>query len=444
VGALSSCGGGLASSDDDAEPTGAGGEAALTLEDQALLAISEDAAVAERAIAALREAGPRGHAALIARHGWTLEVLRQSPPATLDPSHERLRHAMDVVSGQRDGHASGLYWHTDLEAAQREARETGRPILSLRMLGRLDEEMSCANSRYFRVVLYANHALSSYLREHYVLHWSSERPVPRITIDMGDGRRLERTITGNSIHYVLDADGRVIDAMPGLLGPREMQAFLSEAEHAHLASRGSLEDAELGTGEAAIARHLARTGARERSALLAARRAFPSIPDPLAAANGPAPEAPSALIAMPLTVSKLAVEGAMVDAMRAPDVDPVEVGPVDWARVGLEVFRLEAGGIFDAQSLALLRLKTGRDEASERALVEALSRTVVGDTARNRATFRQTLLAWLSAARPEGEARPTLADFNERVYRDLFLTPASDPWLGLQDPTVWDAIERLH
>jgi hypothetical protein len=130
--------------------------------------------------------------------------------------------------------------------------------------------------------------------------------------------------------------------------------------------------------------------------------------------------------------------------MRAPGVDPVEVGPVDWARVGLEVFRLEAGGIFDAQSLALLRLKTGRDEASERALVEALSRTVVGDTARNRATFRQTLLAWLSAARPEGEARPTLADFNERVYRDLFLTPASDPWLGLQDPTVWDAIERLH
>jgi hypothetical protein len=147
---------------------------------------------------------------------------------------------------------------------------------------------------------------------------------------------------------------------------------------------------------------------------------------------------------MPLTVSKLAVEGVMVDALRAPGVDPVEAGPVDWARVGLEVFRLETGEIFDAQSLALLRLKTGRDGASSAELGGSLSRTVVGDTARNRATFRQTLLAWLTAPRAEGAARPTLAELNERVYRELFLTPASDPWLGLQDPTVWDAIERLH
>jgi hypothetical protein len=112
--------------------------------------------------------------------------------------------------------------------------------------------------------------------------------------------------------------------------------------------------------------------------------------------------------------------------------------------VGIEVFSLDAGSVFDAQSLALLRLKTGRDEAAALDLASSLSRTVVGDTARNRATFRQSLLAWLSVTRPEGEPRPTLADFNERVYRDLFLTPASDPWLGLQDPTVWDAIERLH
>ena len=37
-----------------------------------------------------------------------------------------------------------------------------------------------------------------------------------------------------------------------------------------------------------------------------------------------------------------------------------------------------------------------------------------------------------------------LSVLNERVYREMFLTPASDPWLGLQDPTVWDAIERIH
>ncbi len=37
-----------------------------------------------------------------------------------------------------------------------------------------------------------------------------------------------------------------------------------------------------------------------------------------------------------------------------------------------------------------------------------------------------------------------LATFNARVYRELFLTPANDPWLGLRSPGVWDAIEELR
>ena len=49
------------------------------------------------------------------------------------------------------------------------------------LLGRLDEELSCANSRFFRTVLYANAEISAHLREHFVLHWQSVRPVPRIS-----------------------------------------------------------------------------------------------------------------------------------------------------------------------------------------------------------------------------------------------------------------------
>ena len=67
------------------------------------------------------------------------------------------------------------------------------------------------------------------LRDEFVLHWQSVRPVPKVTIDFGDGRKLERTLTGNSIHYVLDSDGRPIDALPGLYGP---QAFLRGLENA--------------------------------------------------------------------------------------------------------------------------------------------------------------------------------------------------------------------
>jgi hypothetical protein len=45
---------------------------------------------------------------------------------------------------------------------------------------------------------------------------------------------------------------------------------------------------------------------------------------------------------------------------------------------------------------------------------------------------------WL--ANPASDT-PDLARLNERVYTEIFLTPASDPWLGLRADDVWDAIE---
>src|SRR6266571_6534884 len=117
-----------------------------------------------------------------------------------------------------------------IEQAKAAAQASGKPILSLRLLGQLDEEYSCANSRFFRTTLYANTEVSSYLRDHFILHWQSVRPIPRITVDFGDGRKIERTITGNSIHYVLDAKGRVVDGLPGLYGPKAFLAGLKKAE----------------------------------------------------------------------------------------------------------------------------------------------------------------------------------------------------------------------
>src|SRR5690606_23913003 len=61
----------------------------------------------------------------------------------------------------------------------------------------------------------------------------SERPVPRISIDFGDGRTLERTITGNSVHYVLDAQGRPLDAIPGLYAPTAFLEQLQSARNLH-------------------------------------------------------------------------------------------------------------------------------------------------------------------------------------------------------------------
>ncbi len=54
-------------------------------------------------------------------------------------------------------------------------------------MGRLDEDLSCANSRFFRTTLYPDAAVADLLRDKFVLHWSSERDVPRVTVDFGDG-----------------------------------------------------------------------------------------------------------------------------------------------------------------------------------------------------------------------------------------------------------------
>ena len=182
------------------------------------------------AIGKLRAAGPPGLEALFAAGNDGITALRQNQSRLEAPENAPLRTALDGVARQRDAFASGLYWFTDLEAAKAEAKKTGRPILSLRLLGNLDDEFSCANSRFFRTSLYANRSVSALLRRGYVLHWKSVRPVPVLTIDMGDGRRIKRTITGNSIHYILNADGHVLDALPGNYGPAAFIAALQRVE----------------------------------------------------------------------------------------------------------------------------------------------------------------------------------------------------------------------
>src|ERR1043165_5907740 len=100
-----------------------------------------------------RSMGPVGLAAYVDKHGS-----KPSPH-------------LDAVCAQKDAHTSMLYWFTELDKAIAEAQRTKRPILSLRLLGRLDEELSCANSRFFRKSLYPDPAINQMLRTQFVLPW---------------------------------------------------------------------------------------------------------------------------------------------------------------------------------------------------------------------------------------------------------------------------------
>ena len=71
------------------------------------------------------------------------------------------------------------------------------------------------------------------LNDNFECAWESLRPVPKVTIDFGDGRVLKRTLSGNILTSFALADGRVLDVVPGLVDPVEFQRRLGQAERLH-------------------------------------------------------------------------------------------------------------------------------------------------------------------------------------------------------------------
>jgi len=348
---------------------------ALTL---LLLAATQDD---PRAIAELRAIGqPAVDALMQWRAAQTLD----------DAGERRFETAIDQICRQRDCAWSGLYWYTDFDAAKAAAQREHKPILTLRLLGNLDEELSCANSRFFRTILYSNQEISAYLRANFVLHWKSVRPVPVVKIDFGDGRTMTRTLTGNSIHYAVTADGSVIDALPGMYSPRDFLAQLKEL------------------------RVLADRDPQTRQAYHAARAR--ALPVKAAVAD--------AWTAAPLAYSKMAVE--------APVLNTTWFGKRQ--RVAPAASRRQAGSSgIDEHSKELIRRKRGTDAGLDDVL-RSLTQTLAIDTQENETKFHATIHQWL-------ETSPNLESLNRRVYDELFLTPDSDRWLGLNPRDAYTAID---
>jgi hypothetical protein len=381
------------------------------------------------------------------------------------PAKDELSAQIDAVAHQKYATVSRLYWYTDLASARTAARKHGRPILHLRMLGRLDEDLSCTNSRLFRATLYANQDVSRFLRERFILYWSSERPVPRVTIDYRDGRTLERTTTGNSAHYILDEDGNVLDVLPGLYAPT---AFRRELE-----------------GSLALAARVRDKSADERAKLLvdyheqrviAAKRDWeglvgtPWISGARQLLTRARVESPLAAAQL-ATVSKAAIElndlrvfakGLTPEALSE---DQIEM----WSAAGQVLY-----GIGDLKNatprLAVTsrgELTTGRselpppphvlDEASRAlvvrlhnavprelratgqqldAMIARLEQTVVADSALNQLRLRPQI--GREIVRRGG--RIDFATLNAWIYAAVFRTPKQDAWLGLLPRNVFTGL----
>jgi hypothetical protein len=421
-------------------------------------AVAADQTVAAEAIRALRERGPEGLEALLTTHA---DVIRQhaNAPRVLfsaakpDDAWLRLRAALDGVGQQRDCYASQLYWHTDFARARTAALAQGKPILSLRLLGKLDEEFSCANSRFFRTTLYANAEVARYLREHFVLHWKSVRPVPRVTIDFGDGRKLERTITGNSIHYVLTPDGEVVDALPGLYGAKAFVRGLQRAEE--------------------IAQQYAAKPSGERSALLAAyhrnRVAILTaeleqdlqrvsitpalltrgdLVSPVAMAAPPTAQAAARIASYKGRVERPILDRTTPEPPSASRTGDAAIDEATWKKIAAlraedaaldqgakELIRAKGPNAFEASRVAIS--KSVVEDPMLRKL-RSMERSISEDTVRNEYLLHRQIHEWLAS----DASTTAVDDLNARVYAELFLTPNSDPWLGLLPADAYAALEN--
>jgi hypothetical protein len=371
-------------------------------------ALSTNPLVVQQTIATLRDAGPAGLRTLLAYYD-------QSPNPQLIP-------AIDAVAGQHDAMSSRLYWYDDLQKAEAAASAAHKPILYLRLLGKLTDEYSCANSRFFRTVLYANADVSKFLRENFIMVWCSERPVPVVTIDYGDGRVIKRTLTGNSIHYVLTSSGQVIDALPGLYDPKTFLAILGNA-----ARLGSSRSVDAATAET----YLRQSDEALRIAWQAdARQVEPkqALRQVQAGPAGAAPKNPDARAAMRVAVSKSKVRSPLLARITAaPELSIESADDAIWQKIA--ALHL-ADATLDASSIALIRSQNpaGYREAGvlERT-VEKLQQSIAMDTVHNNYQLRRRILSWLSASPGQVDVN----ELNRRVYAELFLTPASDPWLGM-------------
>jgi hypothetical protein len=383
----------------------------------------------EGEVKTLRALGAKGLQLFLDRYGAMLN-LSQLPPANL-------RQALDSLCQQRDCHASRLYWYTNLDQAKAAAQASGKPILSLRLLGNLNEDLSCANSRFFRVALYPNAEISHFLRDRYILHWQSVRPVPKVTVDFGDGRTLERTLTGNSIHYILAASGQPLEAIPGLYGP---QAFLRQLRQGETLANTYTQRPPQERIAYLQQYHRERLSATEAQWAADLSRLGIATP-PRLVANGTNPinatQPPLADIAASLAATKAIVENPMVSAVLNRNRLAQMTDEATWTRLA-NLHQLDAK--LDARSIALLRAKqtTLPASAQERQPQPAVFEAAMAlDTVRNEYTLHSQIHNWFM----QRAQTQTVDALNSKVYAELFLTPQSDPWLGLLPSNSYSAID---
>lgn len=76
--------------------------------------------------------------------------------------------------------------------------------------------------------MFSSEEIAEYVNAGFEPAWVSVRPVPIVTIDFGNGHKVTRTLHGNIATSVCEADGKVLDILPGIYQPGEYRKQLEQ------------------------------------------------------------------------------------------------------------------------------------------------------------------------------------------------------------------------
>jgi hypothetical protein len=242
---------------------------------------------------------------------------------------------------------------------------------------------------------------------------------------------LANSATSSDIHYILDSQARTIDALPGLYGPKAFLRGLSNAETVFKSLAPKSGDERNFT--------LSMYYGAQHSKISAAwtvdtQKIGGKAPEGFRVVKGNNGEA---LLISPLAVTKAITEANILRAMTtATDELGKITDEVAWRKIA-ELHSSDA--VLDVRSISLIKHQNPNLTAPELAqLVQKFQDLIALDTVRNEYLMHTKLYTWLV----KDPVYDDVEKLNEQVYAKLFLTPNSDPWLGLFSADVYTALDN--
>lgn len=284
---------------------------------------------------------------------------------------------------------AGVGWHASFPDALAEAKRSKKPILLLSMFGKLDEDMPCANARTLRATLFQDPEFKKLATLDLVPAWEMVRAVPKVQIDLGDGKKITRTVRGNAVLYLCKSDGSVVDVYPGVYTAKDFVPMVRES--------------------------IAQLASADSAAILAYHRKLGRNVRPVG-----------------VTMGKAAVEGPTLNLLGARSIEGA-VTKAESQNPERAKFLRAAAGLRDLSLTPMTPDEavvtiTGRG-IEGRSGKEIADEILQADSANNIRNMRPVIHLYMASLKN----LPTPSEARDEVLETILKIPYKDPYFGLKD-----------